>query len=354
MYAKKVILEVGTQGPPGPRGPSGNVEFTVVAAEPIESGKIVKFNRNGHARKATAYNVPITEGFKTLGISVTSAAVAGENIVVRTIGEFFHRDWQFPSDSRIFLDDDGELTAVIGEDAVFEQMIGVVLDSDRVFINIQRPCNRYEGFNFPAIRFFYIEELQNKVFEVGSVVNVDNPSVVVSFAYPENVYSESFRILIDNVESLVFPYNTPLELTSNELKNSVVRLEGKDVESNHMASEFEFFWRFPVYHTAYSEIPDVLNPSDFEHTLKENLDNHELCFSNAGYKFILMPNHPQYSDYKLFDPVSGFNVYVVEEGKVTLTNSSGFSSEYTVLRTKNKLNNLTRIKLVKERSESCL
>lgn len=354
MYAKKVILEVGTQGPPGPRGPSGNVEFTVVAAEPIESGKIVKFNRNGHARKATAYNVPLTEGFKTLGISVTSAAVAGENIVVRTIGEYFHRDWELPYNSRVFLDDNGEITVVIGEDAVFEQMIGVVLDSNRIFVNIQRPCNRYEGFNFPSVRFFYIEELVDKVFEVGQNVVIHNPTVVTAFAFPENIYSESFRIMIDGEEVLQFPYTDSLELTSYTSKDSLVRLDGKDVESNPVNSYFKFFWRFPVYHAAFDDIPDSLIPTSFTKTLKTDLDGHELCFADGGYKFILIPKDEEHEKYQLFDPVSGFNVYMVDEGTITVTGTYGQQTEYTVLRSKNRLNNLTRIKLVKERSESCL
>lgn len=136
----------GIQGPPGPKGDQGIqgppgafvLEYPYIVSSPISGHMIVAIDED--ATLVYASNDDIKFAFRTLGMT-THAADTGNEINIRSFGEFEEPTWNWDISKPIYLGKNGRLIQEVPQypDAKFIRIVGFPITNTRIFINFNDP-----------------------------------------------------------------------------------------------------------------------------------------------------------------------------------------------------------------------
>lgn len=136
-----VASSPGPQGPQGVPGPTGGEVVQRIAATVLGGHRVVRAIDGVAVGYASA--AVVGQGDDTLGIT-TTAADAGANLNVQTVGQITFNGWGWTPGEQVFLAVDGLLTQSPPgpeDGAEFLQVIGTAVEADTLLIAIQPPID---------------------------------------------------------------------------------------------------------------------------------------------------------------------------------------------------------------------
>lgn len=133
------LLEVATQGPPGPQGPPGGsgaelVDYTTGAA--VSGHQVLAAQGTGAVVAASALLAAHLGA--VAGIS-TGAAASGALVQVRASGLMQHAGWAFTPGLPVYLGDAGALVQALPPLALFAQVVGYARSATLLQVSLQPP-----------------------------------------------------------------------------------------------------------------------------------------------------------------------------------------------------------------------
>ncbi|WP_371369993.1 hypothetical protein ACA097_09725 [Pseudomonas sp. QL9] len=133
--AEALVVTVGEQGPPGPKGipgPAGGSALQKVAAVALSGHRLV-FSTDGAAVTYADCGQLANRG-NTLGMTL-GAAEAGDPVDIQRSGEVLFEGWSW-NDGPVFLGHDGQLTQSLPQDAAFSLVVGFAMNATTVFLDM--------------------------------------------------------------------------------------------------------------------------------------------------------------------------------------------------------------------------
>lgn len=128
------LIDVGTQGPPGPPGEMGSAYVEFPAAVPLGGNRVVRVLA-GEA--AYADHTTVADANLVLGIT-RGAVVAGALAQIQTGGLMTEPSWAWTPDAPVFVGPVGTLTQV-PPTAGFNLIVGVATSPTQIFIGARMP-----------------------------------------------------------------------------------------------------------------------------------------------------------------------------------------------------------------------
>jgi len=132
----EVIDLGGTQGPPGPPGTGGVIEYRVIAGEDL--GGLRGIRSVGNRAYYADSSIP-DHAITLLGISA-GAAVIDDIVDVISSGNMIDPSWNW-NDGAIYLGANGLLTQVAPANGFIAQ-VAIAISDTEMFVNIQQPILR--------------------------------------------------------------------------------------------------------------------------------------------------------------------------------------------------------------------
>lgn len=129
------IIEVSTQGAPGPTGPAGSIQHTATAAIALGGHRAILLNASGatYADNATEAHAGRVSGI-TLG-----AVSSGAQVSFQSAGMISELSWSWVPGDDIWLGTNGLLTQAYPSGAAFAQLIGYAITATSIWVELGDP-----------------------------------------------------------------------------------------------------------------------------------------------------------------------------------------------------------------------
>lgn len=140
----KVAAQQGPSGPPGVQGPEGPVgvpggRLRKAASGPIPGSTVVRTRADDGNYVELASAARREDAYPVVGIAVTSAADAGEEVQIVGFGEIEDPSWSWTPSRNVFLGLDGRLTQTLDPSWAFVRVVGVAATPTKMVVGLRPP-----------------------------------------------------------------------------------------------------------------------------------------------------------------------------------------------------------------------